>query len=138
MRTSIAIATAMLLFLGLDLAQRNSSPLGSIRGDVFTKGTNGEPAVLPGVAIVFHGPITKETESDAMGAFVADDILPGTCQVETNAPGVYEALAVQISAGASSIVPIEMNVPAITRTTSPQLTTLEATVCAFSRKVHHV
>jgi hypothetical protein len=137
MRTSIAIATAMLLFLGLDLAQRNSSPLGSIRGDVFTKGTNGEPVVLPGIVIAFHGPTTKETESDAMGSFVVDDIPPGTCQIETNAPGGYAALAVEVSTGASSTVPIEMNVSAVTRATSPQLTTVKAIVCAFSRKVQH-
>jgi len=47
MRTLIGIALAILLLLGLGFAQ-GSSP-GSIRGDVFTKGTNGEPAVVPGV-----------------------------------------------------------------------------------------
>jgi hypothetical protein len=62
----------MLLFLGLGFAQGSSLAFGSIRGDVFMKGTNGEPAVLPGVRIVLHGPINKETESDAQGAFAVD------------------------------------------------------------------
>ena len=137
MRTSIAIATAMLLFLGLGFAQGNFTPFGSIRGDVFTKGTNGEPAVLPRVVIVLHGSVTKDTDWDAMGAFAVDDILPRTYQIEANAPFLYAALGVQVSAGASSTVPIEMNVSAVTRTTSPQLTTLKAMDCAFSRKVHH-
>lgn len=137
MRTSIAIATAMLLFLGLGFAQGNFTPFGSIRGDVFTKGTNGEPAVLPRAVIVLHGPITKETEWDAKGAFAVDDILPRTYQIEANAPIFYAALGVEVSAGASLAVPIEMNVSAVTRTTSPQLTTLKAMDCAFSRKVHH-
>jgi hypothetical protein len=135
MRTSIAIATAMLLFLGLGFAQGNFTPFGSIRGDVFTKGTNGEPAVLPRAVIVLHGPITKETEWGAKGAFAVDDVLPRTCQIEANAPIFYAALGVEVSAGASSTVP-KMNVSAVTRTTSLQLTTLKAMDCAF-RKVHH-
>ena len=54
-------------------------PLHLDRSEVayFTKGTNGEPAVLPGVLIVLHGPVTKETESDAKGAFAVDGIPAG-------------------------------------------------------------
>ena len=136
MQTPIAIATAMLLFLGLGFAQGNFTSFGSIRGDVFTTGTNGEPAVLPRAVIVLHGPITKETQWGAKGAFAVDDVLPRTCQIEANAPIFYAALGVEVSAGASSTVPIEI-VSAVTRTTSPQLTTLKAMDCAFSRKVHH-
>jgi hypothetical protein len=136
MRTLIGIALAILLLLGLDFAQGSSLALGSIRGDVFTKGTNGEPAVLPGARIVLRGPITRETESDTQGAFAIDGLPPGTCEIEANAPGLYAALA-EVSADASSIVPVEMNVGAVTSTTSPQLTRLKAMDCAFSRKVHH-
>src|SRR6266852_7963140 len=74
-------------------------PSGWIRGDVFTKGINGEPAVLPGVLIVLHGPITKETESDAKGAFAVDGLPPGAYRIEANAPGLYGALAVEVSPG---------------------------------------
>src|ERR1700730_63569 len=94
MRTLIGIALTILLFLALGFAQGSSPAFGSIRGDVFTKGTNGEPAVLPSVLIVLHGPITKETESDAKGAFAVDGLPPGTYQIEANAPGLYAALAV--------------------------------------------
>jgi hypothetical protein len=135
MRTLIGLDLVILLFLGLGFPQ-GSSP-GSIRGDVFTKGTNGEPAVVPGAQIVLHGPITTETESDAQGAFAGDGLRPGAYQVEANAPGLYAALAVEVSAGTSSTLPVEMNVAAATSTTSPQLTRLKATDCAFSRKVHH-
>ena len=137
MRTLIGIALAILLLLGLGFAQGSSPALGSIRGDVFTKGTNGEPAVLPGARIVLRGPITKETESDAQGAFAIDGLPPGTYEIEANAPGLYAALAVEVRAGTSSTVPVEMNVAAVTSTTSPQLTRLKAMDCAFSRKVHH-
>src|SRR5216684_2238019 len=114
MRTLIWIALPILLFLGLGFAQGSSPALGSIRGDVFTKGTNGEPAVLPGVRIVLHGPITKETESDAQGAFAIDGLPPGTYQIEANAPGLFAVLAVEVSASTSSTASVEMNVAAVT------------------------
>jgi hypothetical protein len=135
MRTLIGMVLAVLLFLGLGFAQ-GSSP-GSIRGDVFTKGTNGEPAVVPGAQIVLRGPVTREIGSDALGAFAIDGLPLGTYQIEANAPRLYAALAVEVSAGTSSTVPVEMNVAAVTSTTSPQLTRLKAMDCAFSRKVHH-
>jgi hypothetical protein len=109
-RTLIGIALAPLLLLGLGFAHGNSPALGSIRGDVFTKGTNGKPAVLPGVRVVLHGPITKETESDAQGAFAIDGLPPGTYQIEANAPGLSGGLAVDITSGTSSTVSLEMNV----------------------------
>ena len=77
MRALIEIALAILLLLGLGFAQGTSPAFGSIRGDVFTKGTNGEPAVLPGVRIVLHGPITKETESDAQEHSLSIAFPPG-------------------------------------------------------------
>jgi Carboxypeptidase regulatory-like domain len=137
MRTLIGMALPILLLLGLGFAQGSSPALGSIGGDVFTKGTNGEPAVLPGARIVLRGPITKETESDTQGAFAIDGLPPGTYEIEANAPGLYAALAVEVRAGTSSTGPVEMNVAAVTSTTSLQLTRLKAMDCAFSRKVHH-
>src|SRR6266436_10024300 len=108
MRTLIGIVLATLLFLGLGFAQ-GSSP-GSIRGDVFTKDTNGEPAVVPGAQIVLHGPITRETESGAQGAFAIDGLPPGTYEIEANAPGLSGGLAVEVTPGTSSSVAVEMNV----------------------------
>jgi TonB dependent receptor/Carboxypeptidase regulatory-like domain len=105
-----------LLFLVPGLAQTGSSTPGMIRGDVFTKGTNGEPAVLPGARIVFHGPITKEAVSDAQGAFGVDGLPPGIYQIEANAPGLNAALAVEVTPGKSSTVEIDMNMAAVTDT----------------------
>jgi len=111
-------AFLILLFLGLGFAQGGSPPPGSIKGDVFTKGTNGEPAVLPGVRIVLHGPITKETESDAQGAFAIDGLPPGTYQIEANAPELSGGLAVEVIPGMSSTVPLEMNVTMVSNSVS--------------------
>jgi hypothetical protein len=98
MRTLIGMALASPLLLGLGFAQGSSPALGSIRGDVFTKGTNGEPAVLPGARIVLRGPITKETESDPQGAFGIGGLPPGSYEIEANAPDLYAALEVEVSA----------------------------------------
>lgn len=65
---------------------------------------------MPGVRVVLHGPITKETESDAQGAFAIDGLPPGTYQIEANAPGLSGGLAVDITSGTSSTVSLEMNV----------------------------
>jgi hypothetical protein len=136
MWTFIGMALAFLLLLGLRFAQGNSPALRSIRGDVFTRGTSGEPAVLPGARIVLRGPITKETESDTQGAFAIDGLPPAFYEIEANAPGLYAVLAAEVRAATSS-VPVEMNVAAVASTMSLQLARLKAMDCAFSRKVHH-
>src|SRR6202047_221219 len=116
MRTLIGIAWALLLLMGLGFAQGSSPALGSVRGDVFTKGKNGEPAVLPSARIVLHGPITRETESDALGAFAIDGLPPGTYQIEANAPELSGGLSLEVTAGTSSTVSREMNVTTIKNT----------------------
>lgn len=138
MRTLIGIALPSLLLLGLGIGQGSSSAIRSIRGDVFTKGTNGKPAVMPGARIVLHGLITKETGSDTQGAFAIDGLPPGFHEIEANAPGLYAVLAAEVRDGRSSTVLIEMNVAAVPSTTSTQLTGLKATDRAFSGKVQHV
>src|ERR1700751_1693099 len=107
MRALIGITLTILLLLGRCFAQSSSSSLGSLRGDVFTKGTNGEPAVLPGARIVLRRPITKETEWDTLGAFAIDGLPPGTYEIEANAPSLYAALAVEVSGCTSSTVRVE-------------------------------
>ena len=124
MRTLIGSALSILLFLGVGFAQGSSPALGSVRGDVFTKGTNGEPAVLPSVRIVLHGPITKEAESDAQGAFAIDGLPPGTYEIEANALGLSGGLAVEVTAGASSTVPLEMNMTMVSNTVNVTATEL--------------
>ena len=62
---------SVLRFLGLGFVQGSSSP----QRDELTKGTNGEPAVVPGVRVVLRGPITREPESDLKGVFAIDGLL---------------------------------------------------------------
>ena len=77
MRAFVGTALSILLSLAPAFAQGASSAFGSIRGEVFTKDVNGEPTVLPGARIVVHGPITKDTESDALGALAIDGLPQG-------------------------------------------------------------
>jgi hypothetical protein len=83
---------------------------GSIRGEVVTVAQNGEPAVSPHARIVLHGPVNKETESDAHGAFAIDGLPPGLYNVEASAPGLNAAAAVDVKSGTSSVVPLELNI----------------------------
>jgi len=124
MRGSVAYVVSILLFVLPAFPQSGSTESGSIRGDVFTKSTNGEPAVLTGVVIVLHGPITKKTESDAQGAFAIDSLPPGTYEIEANAPGLSGELAVDVTQGTSSTVPLEMNVTVVSNTVNVTATEL--------------
>src|SRR6266404_4814159 len=114
MRAWVAYVVSILLFVLPALAQSGSTASGSIRGDVFTKGTNGEPAVLPHARIVLHGPLNKEALSDAKGAFAVDGLPPGMYDIEATAPGLNAALAVEVKPGTASAVPIDLSVATVT------------------------
>ena len=136
MQTLIGNALSILMLPCLGFVQGGSPSFGSLRGDAFTKGANGKPAVLPGARIVLHGPITK-AESDTQGAFAIDGLPPRTHEIKVNAPGLNEALTVRVSAATPFTVPDDLSVAAVTRTRSTQLTRLKGIDFAFSRKVQH-
>ena len=137
MRTLTGIVLVILLFLGLGFAHGSSAAPGSIRGELFTLGTTGELAVLPGVVVVVHGLITRETESDAHGAFAVDGPPRGTYPIEANAPVLYAVVAAEVGAGTSSTIPVEKKAAAVTSPTSTQPTRLKAMDYALSGKMHH-
>lgn len=116
MRRISFIVVSILVLLVRCFPQNGSAAPGSIRGEVVTKSENGEPAVLPNASIVLHGPVNKEAQSDAQGAFAIDDLPPGMYDIEASAPGLNAALAVEVKPGAASVVPIELGVTAVTST----------------------
>lgn len=136
MRALIGIALVILPCLGHASAQDGSVAPGSIRGDKFTKGSNGELAVLPGMLTVIPGLSSKETELYARGAFAIDGLTPGTSHIEANAPGSYRTFALEVGAGISSAI-VEKNVAAVSSTTSMQRTRLRAVHSAPSREMPH-
>jgi len=116
MRRISLIALSTLVFLVHCFAQDSSDKQGSIRGDVVTKNQDGESAVLPHARIVLHGPINKEAESDAHGAFAIGGLPPGKYDIEANAPGLNAVLSVEVVSGTTSVVPLELSVASVAST----------------------
>lgn len=86
-RISLSILSIAVL-LASSFSKDDPTLPGSIRGEVVTVAQNGEAAVSPHARIVLHGPVNKETESDARGAFAVDGLPPGQYNVEASAPGL--------------------------------------------------
>src|SRR5499433_190249 len=116
MRRTLLIVFSTLVLLVRCFAQVGPATPGSIRGEVVTKNQNGEPAVLAQARIVLHGPLNKEAQSDAQGAFAIDGLPPGTYNIEASAPGLTAALIVDVKPGKASVVPIELTVAVVTNT----------------------
>src|SRR6266478_1491340 len=114
-RISFIVFSALLLLVRCFPQDGPAAP-GSIRGEVVTKTQNGEPAVLPEARIVLHGPVNKEAQSDARGAFAIDDLPPGIYDIEASAPGLNTTLSVEVKPGTASVVPIELGMAAVTST----------------------
>jgi len=111
-RISLIVFSTLVLLVRCFPESEPAAP-GSIRGAVVAKTQNGEPAVLPDARIVLHGPINKETQSDAQGAFAIDGLPPGMYDVEASAPGLNAKLSVEVKPGAASIMPIELGMAAV-------------------------
>ena len=116
MQRMLWVAFWSLVLLVRGLAQDAPATPGAIRGQVMTRNQNGEPAVLPHAQIVLRGPITKEAQSDASGAFAIDGLPSGTYDVEASAPGLSAALSVEVKPGAASLAPIELGMAAVAST----------------------
>src|SRR6266478_3527457 len=114
-RISFIVFSALLLLVRCFPQDGPAAP-GSIRAKVVTKTQNGEPAVLPEARIVLHGPVNKEAQSDARGAFAIDDLPPGMYDIEASAPGLNTTLSVEVKPGTASVVPIELGMAAVTST----------------------
>lgn len=113
MRRISLIAFSILALAIRCLPQNGFAVPGSIRGEIVTRAENGEPAVFPNALVVLHGPVNKEAQSDAQGAFAIDGLPPGTYDIEASAPGLKAALAVEVKSGTASVVPIELSVAAV-------------------------
>jgi hypothetical protein len=113
MRSIALIILSTTVVLVHCFAQETSATPGSIRGEVVTKAQNGEISVVPHARIALHGPVTKEAQSDARGAFAVAGLPPGMYEIEASAPGLNATLAVEVKPGATSLAPIELNVASV-------------------------
>ncbi len=114
MRRILNIVFSTLVLLIPCSAQDGPAIPGSIHGVAVTRNQNGEPAVLPAARIVLHGPVNKEAQSDAQGAFAIDGLPPGIYHIEASAPGLKAELTVEVSPGMVSAIKVELSVAAVT------------------------
>ena len=70
------------------LAQSPTLTPGSIAGEVFNIGADGQRAVVPGAHISLRGLVERQTESDAIGQYRFELLPPGRYTAEATAPGL--------------------------------------------------
>lgn len=109
---ALVILFATLVFV-LSFPQETPVTPGSIQGEIVTKAQNGELSVVPHAQVVLQGPVTKEAQSDARGAFAVAGLPPGVYEIEASAPGLNATLALEVKPGATSLVPIQLNVSSV-------------------------
>ena len=121
-----------LVFLTLSccFAQDPKPAQGSIAGEVFNIGADGQRAVVPGAHINLTGPVERQTESDATGQYRFDLLPPGRYTAAAAAPGLAGKLPVDVAAGetAAAAIPLELT----TVTSSVTVNAAESGVAAVS------
>ncbi|MEO8593242.1 MAG: carboxypeptidase regulatory-like domain-containing protein [Candidatus Solibacter sp.] len=121
-----------LLAPALCFPQTQPVATGSIRGEVFTKGDDGQRALVPGMHITLRGSATRETDSDAYGRYSFDKVPAGVYSVEANAQGLNGQLAVAVQAGQVSAAPLELSVSAVTTSVTVAATDTAVAVASSS------
>jgi len=121
-----------LVFLTLPccFAQDPKPAPGSIAGEVFNIGPDGQRAVVPGANIKLSGPVERQTESDATGQYRFELLPPGRYSAEATTPGLAGRLSVDVAAGesAAAAIPLELT----TVTSSVTVTATESAPSAVS------
>ena len=101
---------------------------GSIAGEVFNIGADGQRAVVPGALISLSGLVERQTESDAIGQYRFELLPPGRYTAEATAPGLKGAVPVDVAAGETAAAPISLELTAVTTSV-----TVTATDSAYPR-----
>src|ERR1035438_3170652 len=111
-------------------AQDAKLPQGSVAGEVFNAGADGQRAVVPGARISLRGPVERQTESDASGQYRFELLPPGKYTAEATAPGLKGAVPVDVAAGETAAAPISLELTTVT--TSVTVTAADSAVSAVS------
>ncbi len=92
------------------LAQDPQVVPGSIAGEVFTTGADGQRELVPGAHITLRGLVERQTESDAIGRYRFEVVPPGRYTAEVTSPGLRGTVPVDVVAGetAAAAIPLEL------------------------------
>ena len=102
------------LTLACGLAQEPKPVLGTIAGEIFNVGPDGQRAVVPGAQIKLSGPVERQTESDATGQYRFELVPPGRYTAEAATPGLAGKLSVDVAAGETAAAAIALELTAVT------------------------
>ena len=95
------------------LAQEPKATPGSVAGEVFTTGPDGQRAFAPGAHISLRGGLEQETESDAIGRYRFDLLPPGRYTLEAAAPGLKGSVMVDVASGETASAPLPLELTAV-------------------------
>lgn len=123
-----------LAFLALTccLAQDANVAPGSIAGEAFTTGADGQRELVPGAHISLHGSVDRQTETDAIGRYHFELLPSGRYTAEATAEGLKGTVPVEVVAGQAAIAGIPMELTAVT--SSVTVTATEPSVSTVSEQ----
>jgi hypothetical protein len=120
------------LALSCCFAQNTNVAPGSLAGEVFTTGTDGQRELVPGAHISLHGSVDRKTETDAIGRYRFELLPPGRYTAEATAPGLKGTVPVEVATGEAAVAAIPMALTTVT--SSVTVTATEPTVAAVSEQ----
>lgn len=98
-------------------AQNRVANTDRVSGVVFTRDADGGRTVVPDAKVSISGATASETETDAAGEYIFTALPPGSYTLKAEAPGLIAMKAVEVAAGRSIDVPLEMKVETSTTVT---------------------
>ena len=105
------------ILVSASFAQNILEKTGAVQGVVFTRDANGNHSVVPDAKIYLSGAVTNETETDATGGYAFSALRPGRYSLKAQAPGLSGMQAVEVAAGRTTDVALEMKIESSTTVT---------------------
>ena len=121
------------IFIALScLAQDANVTPGSVAGEVFTTGSDGQHEMVPGARLTLRGSVERDAESDAIGRYRFDQVPPGRYTAEATAPGLKGTVAVDVVAGETAAASIAMELTAVTSSVTVTAAAADATLATVT------
>jgi outer membrane receptor protein involved in Fe transport len=114
------------------LAQDANVTPGSVAGEVFTTGADGQREMVPGARLTLRGSVERDAESDGIGRYRFDQVPPGRYTAEATAPGLKGTVAVDVVAGGTAAASIAMELSAVTSSVTVTAAAADATVATVT------